>query len=181
VKPLAQIQRCAVGSWCKVGGEVTDSVLQAYSNKAHTGFLGHSYLGQWCNIGAGTTTSNLRNDYGPIKLYDASTGAFEPTGRQFLGLFMGDHAKIAINMMLNTGTVVGVCCNLFGSGFPPRYLPSFSWGDPSAGFQEYRLEKALQVAEAMMARRKQALTDEERALLTAIFETTRVERGQVAG
>lgn len=172
VKIAAQIEGCAIGPWSKVGGEVADSVFHSYSNKAHAGFLGHSYLGRWCNIAADSNTSNLKNDYGPVSLFNAATGAFESSQRQFLGLMMGDHSKCGINTMFNTGTVVGVFCNLYGAGYLPRYVPSFSWGGPIGGFNEYRLDKAFLAAERMMARRNKHLTDAERTLLTKIFEET---------
>lgn len=176
VKVQANIEGVALGPWCKVGGEVHDSVLHSLSNKAHVGFLGHAYLGRWCNIGAGTNNSDLKNDYGPVSLYNVALGDFEDSGQQFLGLFMGDHAKCGINMMLNTGTVVGTFCNVYGTGFPPRYLPAFSWGSPADGFTEYRLDKALCVAEAVMARRDASLTDAERALLKAVSDAARADR-----
>lgn len=174
VKIGARLECCAIGPWCKVGGEVHDAVMHSLSNKAHSGFLGHSYLGRWCNLGADTNVSNLKNDYGIISLYDPATGAFESTGRQFVGLFMGDHSKTAINTMFNTGTVVGTFCNLFGADFPPRYVPSFTWGRPGA-YAEYRFDKALQVAETVMARRNISCTDADRALLTHLFDRTRAE------
>ena len=158
-----------VGPFSKVGGEVSNSVIFGYSNKAHDGFMGNSVIGEWCNLGADTNTSNLKNDYGEVTVYDAVAGDFVPTGRQFVGLFMGDHAKCSINTMFNTGTVVGVFCNLFGSGFPPRHVPSFSWGG-AEGLVPYRIEKALRVAEAVMARRGVPLTEADRALLAAIAE-----------
>ena len=144
--------------------------MHSYSNKQHSGFLGHAYLGRWINLGADANTSDLRNDYSFPTLYSEADAAFVPTDRQFLGLFMGDHSKSSINTMFNTGTVVGVSCNIYGAGFPPRYLPSFSWGSPDGGFAAYRLDKALQVAEAVMARRGKTLSDAERAVLTAVFE-----------
>ncbi len=168
----ANLAACAFGPTCKVGGEVHDSILVGQTNKAHAGFMGHSYLGQWCNLGAGTITSNLRNDYQPVSLYNAALGAEESSGEQFLGLFMGDHSKAGITTMFNTGAVVGVCCNLYGSGFMPRYVPSFTWGCPEEGFQPHRLGKALQVAEAAMARRNQTLSPAERDLLTALSGET---------
>ncbi|MFQ5568125.1 MAG: putative sugar nucleotidyl transferase [Rhodothermales bacterium] len=177
IKVAANIEGSAIGERSKVGGEVHDSLVHSFSNKAHVGFLGHSYLGRWCNLGAGTNTSNLKNDYGPITLFDAATGAFDPTGRQFLGLFMGDHSKCGINATFNTGTVVGVFCNIYGAGLPPRTLPSFSWGSAATGFVEYRLDKALRVAETVMARRQKHLTDAERIALTALFEA-RKEAGR---
>lgn len=168
VRVHANIEGCAVGPGSKVGGEIHTSIIHSHTNKVHAGFLGHSYLGQWCNIGADANNSNLKNNYGEISLYNEALGEFENTGRQFVGLFMGDHSKCGINTMFNTGTVVGVSCNLFGAGFPPRYVPSFSWGSPAEGYTSYRLEKALEVAEAMMARRGIEISEAQRALLTAI-------------
>jgi UDP-N-acetylglucosamine diphosphorylase/glucosamine-1-phosphate N-acetyltransferase len=178
VKIGANLEGCAIGPWCKVGGEVHDTVMHSLSNKAHAGFLGHSYLGRWCNLGADTNVSNLKNDYGEIALYNPVTEAFESTGRQFVGCFMGDHSKTAINTMLNTGTLVGTFCNLFGSDFPPRVLPSFTWGAPGR-YSEYRLDKALHVAERVMARRDTPFTDADRALLTHVFEMTRDVRSAI--
>lgn len=175
VKIGANLEGCAIGPWCKVGGEVHDAVMHSLSNKAHAGFLGHAYLGRWCNLGADTNVSNLKNSYGPIDLYNVSSETFEPTGRQFLGLFMGDHSKTAINTTLNTGTVVGTFCNLFGTGYPPRYVPPFTWGQPG-DYTTYRLDKALHVAETVMARRDTPFTEADRALLTHLFEATRGER-----
>lgn len=169
VKATGRVEASAVGTASKVGGEVHESIVHSFSNKAHDGYLGNSYLGRWCNLGAGTTTSNLKNDYGEVTLWDAAAGDFAATGQQFAGLFMGDHSKSAIGTLFNTGTVVGVFCNLFGSGFPPRHVPSFAWGG-AEGFTPYRIEKALRVAETVMARRGVALTDADRALLTAIAE-----------
>ena len=154
----------------KVGGEVHESIFHAYSNKAHDGYRGDSYIGRWCNLGAGTNTSNLKNDYGEVSVFDAVAGDFLPSGRQFAGLFMADHSKCSINTMFNTGTVVGVFCNLFGSGFPPRHIPSFSWGEPDV---TYQFDKALRVAETVMARRGIVLTETDRALLSNVFERRR--------
>jgi UDP-N-acetylglucosamine diphosphorylase/glucosamine-1-phosphate N-acetyltransferase len=172
----ANVGSAAFGPWCKIGGEVHSTVVQGYTNKAHAGFLGHSVLGQWCNLGADTNNSNLKNDYGPVSAYDPAAGALVDTGRQFAGLFMGDHGKAGINTMFNTGTVVGTNCNVYGGGFPPRYVPPFSWGSPDVGFAPYRLGKALRVAETMMARRDVKLTDADRTLLTTLFEQTEDER-----
>lgn len=172
VKVSANIGTCAIGPWCKVGGEVHDTVMHSLSNKSHAGFLGHSYLGRWCNLGAHTNVSNLKNDYGEIALYNPVLEKFEPTGRQFVGCFMGDHSKTAINTMLNTGTLIGTFCNLFGADFPPRVLPSFTWGSPG-NYTGYRLDKALRVAETVMTRRDTSLTEADRALLTHVFEMTR--------
>ena len=176
VKPGAHLEASALGYYCKVGGEVEGTILQSLSNKAHSGFLGDSYLGRWCNLGAGTITSNLKNDYGEVSVWNGQTGAIEGSGRQFAGLFMGDHAKCGIGTCFNTGTVVDVFANLFDpQGFPPRYVPPFSWGRPRDGFSkdgfaDYRLAKALRVAKAVMARRDRTLTQAQRRLLKAIAE-----------
>jgi len=172
----ADIEGSAFGHWCKVGGEVHDTIIHSLSNKAHPGFLGHSYLGRWCNLGADTNNSNLKNDYGTVRAYAPAEDAFVSTGRQFAGLFIGDHSKCGINTMFNTGTVVGTCCNLFGGDFPPRYVPPFSWGSPGTGFATYRLDKALEVAETVMGRRERSLTPAGDALLSVLFERTRAER-----
>jgi UDP-N-acetylglucosamine diphosphorylase/glucosamine-1-phosphate N-acetyltransferase len=169
MKMAARVDGSAVGIHSKVGGEVHASIVHSYSSKAHDGYLGNAYLGRWCNLGADTNTSNLKNDYGHVTMYDPVAEDFVGTERQFLGLVMGDHSKCSINTMFNTGTVVGVFCNLFGAGFPPRHVPDFSWGG-AEGFADYRIDKALRVAEAVMARRDVPLTDADRALLTAIAE-----------
>jgi len=179
VKATARVDGSAIGYWSKVGGEVHGSVVHSLSSKAHDGYLGNSYLGRWCNLGADTNTSNLKNDYGEVSMYDPVAGDFVGTERQFLGLVMGDHAKCSINTMFNTGTVVGVFANLFGASFPPRFIPSFTWGGAD-GIVEYRLDKALRVAEAVMARRKTPLTDADRALLAAVFEGSRDAREAAA-
>jgi UDP-N-acetylglucosamine diphosphorylase/glucosamine-1-phosphate N-acetyltransferase len=176
VKVGADLEGAAFGYWCKVGGEVHDTIFQALSNKGHPGFLGHAYLGRWCNLGADTNTSNLKNDYGEVDAYAPADDAFVPTGRQFAGLFMGDHSKCGINTMFNTGTVLGTYCNVYGGDFPPRYLPPFSWGSPGTGFTTYRLSKALEVAEHVMGRRDTAFTDADDALLTALHDRTADER-----
>lgn len=160
-----------VGPYSKVGGEVNNSVLIGYSNKAHDGFLGNSVLGEWCNLGADTNNSNLKNTYDEVKLWNYPTERFLPTGQQFCGLFMGDHARCGINTMFNTGTVVGVCANIFGSGYPRNFVPSFVWGGP-AGYQSYRTEKAYVAIENMMARRNQTFSIEDRLILLRIYEDT---------
>jgi len=168
VKAGARVDGSAIGVGCNVGGEVHESIIHSYSNKAHDGYLGNSYIGRWCNLGAGTNTSNLKNDYGEVSVFDAVAGDFLPSGRQFAGLFMGDHSKCSINTMFNTGTVVGVFCNLFGSGFPPRHIPSFSWGAPEVAYQ---LDKVLRVAETVMARRGIDLAEADRAMLSLLAAT----------
>ena len=178
MKAAARVDGSAVGPRAKVAGEVHASVVVGLSNKAHDGYLGNSYLGRWCNLGAGTDTSNLRNDYGDVSLWDPVAQDFLPTGRRFLGLVMADHAKCAIGTRFNTGTLVGVACNWFGAGFPPRRLPSFSWGG-DGGLEGYRLDKAIRVAEAAMARRDRPLTEADRALLAAVFEASAGARAAV--
>ncbi len=160
-----------VGPYCKIGGEVNNSVLFAYSNKGHDGFMGNSVLGEWCNVGADTNTSNLKNDYSEVRLWDYETEGFTKTGLQFCGLMMGDHSKCGINTMFNTGTVVGVSANIFGSGFPRNFIPSFSWGG-SAGMTTYKTNKAFEVAKVVMARRDVDFSVDDIKILEHIFEGT---------
>jgi len=160
-----------VGPHCRVGGEVNNSVLFAYSNKGHDGFLGNSVLGEWCNLGADTNNSNLKNNYAEVRLWDYETEGFARTGLQFCGLMMGDHSKCGINTMFNTGTVVGVSANIFGSGFPRNFIPSFSWGG-SAGMTTYLTKKAFEVCEVVMSRRGEEFTETEANILEHIFEET---------
>ncbi len=163
------------GLHCKVGGEVNNSVIFGYSNKGHDGFLGNSVLGEWCNLGADTNTSNLKNNYGEVSVYNYSEEKMVPTGSQFCGLVMGDHSKSGINTMFNTGTVAGVSANVFGGGFPAKMIPSFSWGG-EAGFEEFRLEKAFEVADRMMSRRGIEFDEIEKEVLTAVFNATQHHR-----
>ena len=158
-----------LGPYCKVGGEVNNSVLFGFSSKGHEGFLGNSVLGEWCNLGADTNTSNLKNNYAEVKLWNYESDRFAKTGLQFCGLMMGDHSKCGINMMFNTGTVVGVSANIYGSGYPRNFIPSFSWGGPS-GLTTYQLKKVFQVAEAVMKRRDKVLSVNDQNILTAVFE-----------
>lgn len=164
-----------VGPHCRVGGEVSNSVLFSYSNKGHDGFLGNSVLGEWCNIGADSNNSNLKNNYEEVKLWSYETENFARTGLQFCGLMMGDHSKCGINTMFNTGTVVGVSTNIFGSGFPRNFVPSFSWGGAS-GFTTYLTSKAFQTAKIVMARRHVDFTDEDAKILEHVFEETKKYR-----
>jgi UDP-N-acetylglucosamine diphosphorylase/glucosamine-1-phosphate N-acetyltransferase len=159
----------SLGPYCKVGGEVSNSVVFGYSNKAHDGFLGNSVLGEWCNLGADTNTSNLKNNYDSPKLWNHVYNDFEKTGIQFCGLMMGDHSKSGINTMFNTGTVVDVCSNIFGAGFPSNYIPSFAWGG-GGNYEEYELPKALETAERVMARRNVTFTPMDKEILSHIFE-----------
>ncbi len=164
-----------VGPYSKVGGEVNNSILMGYSNKGHDGFLGNSVLGEWCNLGADTNNSNLKNNYVEVKLWDYDMGRFAKTGLQFCGLIMGDHSKTGINTMFNTGTVVGVNANVFGSGFPRNFVPSYSWGGAS-GFTTYKTNKAFEVAKVVMARRQVEFTEQDKAILTHVFEETKQYR-----
>ena len=160
-----------VGPHSKVGGEVNNSVIFGYSNKGHDGFLGNSVLGEWCNLGADTNNSNLKNNYAEVRLWDYETEGFARTGLQFCGLMMGDHSKCGINTMFNTGTVVGVSANIFGSGFPRNFVPSFSWGG-SGGFTTYKTDKAFEVAKVVMGRRNIEFSEMDAKILEHVFEQT---------
>ena len=160
-----------IGPHCKVGGEISNSVLFGFSNKGHDGFLGNSVLGEWCNLGADTNTSNLKNNYDQVKLWSYGKRGFVNTGQQFCGLMMGDHSKCGINTMFNTGTVVGVSANVFGDGYPRNFIPSFSWGG-TAGFIPYQLNKVFETAERVMSRRHIELTDIDKEILQHIFDST---------
>ncbi len=160
-----------VGPHSKVGGEVNNSVIFGYSNKGHDGFLGNSVLGEWCNLGADTNNSNLKNNYAEVRLWNYQTEGFARTGLQFCGLMMGDHSKCGINTMFNTGTVVGVSANIFGSGFPRNFVPSFSWGG-SGGFTTYKTDKAFEVAKVVMGRRNIEFSEMDAKILEHVFEET---------
>jgi len=161
-----------VGPHSRVGGEVNNSVLFAYSNKGHDGFLGNAVLGEWCNIGADSNNSNLKNNYESVKLWNYESERFENTGLQFCGLMMGDHSKCGINTMFNTGTVVGVAANIFGAGFPRNYIPNFTWGG-AQGTQAYLPKKAFETAKIVMSRRNIDFTDLDEDILTHIFNETK--------
>ena len=158
-----------IGPHCKVGGEVNNIVIFGYTNKGHDGFIGNSVIGEWCNIGADTNSSNLKNNYAIVKLWNYKVEKFVSTGLQFAGLIMGDHSKAAINTQFNTGTVVGVAANIFKSGFPPNLIDSFSWGGMK-GDEKFKLEKAYEVAELAMARRKVPFTELDQRILKEIYE-----------
>ena len=160
-----------IGPQCKVGGEVSNSVFFGYANKGHDGFLGNSVIGEWCNLGADTNNSNLKNNYAEVKLWSYETERFAKTGLQFCGLMMGDHSKTGINTMFNTGTVVGVSANIFGSNFPRNFIPSFSWGGHT-GFTTYQMRKVDEVATVVMKRRNLEYDEKEQKILTHIFEIT---------
>lgn len=164
-----------IGPYSKAGGEINNSVIFAYSNKGHDGFLGNSVLGEWCNLGADTNTSNLKNDYSEVKIWSYEQQKFVPTGLQFCGLMMGDHAKCAINTMFNTGTVVGVNANIFGSGFSRNVIGSFTWGGP-AGYKTYLPKKAFEVAREVMKRRNLSFSQVDEDILSHVFEITQNER-----
>ncbi|WP_438712495.1 GlmU family protein [Aquimarina muelleri] len=161
-----------IGPYSKAGGEINNSILFGCSNKGHEGYLGNSVLGEWCNLGADTNISNLKNNYAPVRLWSYETEGFAKTGLQFCGLMMGDHSKCGINTMFNTGTVVGVSANIFGTGFPRNFVPSYSWGG-SSGFTTYVTNKAFEVAKVVMSRRNIEFTDQEKRILEHIFEETK--------
>ncbi|HTN46694.1 MAG TPA: GlmU family protein [Flavipsychrobacter sp.] len=164
-----------IGENCKVGGEISNVVFFANSNKGHDGYLGNAVIGEWCNLGADTNCSNLKNNYDFIKIWDEHKNKSVQTGLQFCGLMMGDHSKCGINTMFNTGTVVGVSANIFGSGFPEKFVPSFCWGG-SEGMTTYDLHRALDTAKRMMARRNKTISEPEIAMYQYIFEHTKQQR-----
>ncbi len=158
-----------IGPFSKVGGEVNNVVIFGFTNKGHDGFIGNSVIGEWCNLGADTNSSNLKNNYSTVKLWSYCSNTMEDTGLQFCGLIMGDHSKSAINTQFNTGTVVGVAANIFKAGFPPNHIPSFSWGG-MAGDEKFRLDKAVEVAGKVMARRKVELTGADEAIFSYLHQ-----------
>ncbi len=164
-----------IGPHSKVGGELNTVIIHGYSNKGHDGFLGHSYIGEWCNLGASTNTSNLKNDYSEVKLWNYPSQRFLKTGLQFCGLIMGDHSKSGIQTMFNSGTVIGVGCNIHGSGYPRNFVPSFSNGG-THGFEEHPVRTVLNTAEKVMARRNVILTDTDKKIITSVFEQTKIYR-----
>jgi len=150
VKPFSYVISSVIGPVCKVSGEISHTVFSSYSNKQHSGFIGHSYVGEWVNIGAGTEVSNLKNTYGTVKVYSYAAGDVVDTGLQFAGTFIGDHAKVGINTTISTGTVIGIFANVTASDSPtPKFVPDFYW----TGGKRMRLDKALEVARRVMARR----------------------------
>jgi len=164
-----------IGPYSKVGGEISNVVFQGFSNKGHDGFLGNSVLGEWCNLGADTNASNLSNNYGKLKVWDYALDNYENSELQFCGLIMGDHSKAAINMAFNTATVVGVGANIFGAGFPKKFIPSYTWGGVNMN-RTFLLDKVYAMAEAMMARRGQELTTADKEILEHIYKKTEVYR-----
>ena len=166
-----------IGPFCKVGGEISNSVFFGYSAKAHDGFLGNSVIGEWCNLGADTNNSNLKNNYADVKIWNYELERFKNTGLQFCGLIMGDHSKTGINTMFNTGTVVGVGANIFGSGFPRNFIPSFSWGG-AAGFTNYKLQDFLEVAEKVFNRKECSFTSLDSDIINKVYIVTKRYRNQ---
>lgn len=170
VKMGAKIYKdTSIGPYCKVGGELSNVVMFGYSNKGHDGFLGNAVIGEWCNIGADTNNSNLKNNYSEVKLWSYVKNGFAKTGLQFCGLIMGDHSKCGINVMFNTGTVIGVSANIFGAGYQKNFIPSFSWGGPN-NYITYKLGKVLDVAKIVMQRRNIDLTESDEGILASVFE-----------
>lgn len=161
---------CTFGPFCKVGGEIDNSVLFGFSNKAHDGYLGNAVVGEWCNIGAGVNASNLKNDYSKIRLWNYHSHSFMRTTLQFCGPIIGDHTKIGVNCMLNTSTVLGVGVNLHGAGFPRVFVPSFSEGSPAAGFTNVSMKKFTDIAERVMSRRGMTVTDSDRRIFEKVYE-----------
>lgn len=160
-----------IGPYCKVGGEISNAVMQRYSNKAHDGYLGNAVIGEWCNLGAGAVASNLKNDYSKIRIWNYYKQSFMRTDLQFCGVVMGDHSKAGINTMFNTATVVGVGVNLHGSGFPRQFIPSFSAGSPEGGFDNVQIDKFMETAGKVMARRGLTLTDTDRHIFDTIYSS----------
>jgi UDP-N-acetylglucosamine diphosphorylase/glucosamine-1-phosphate N-acetyltransferase len=165
----------SIGPGCKVGGEVSACVFFGFSSKAHDGFLGCSVIGEWCNFGADSNTSNLKNNYENVKIWNYRRGGFVDTGLMFCGLMMADHTKCGINTMFNTGTVTGVSANIFGDGFPRNFIPSFAWGGAS-GFSTYQFEKAMLTAAKAMERRGLQLSNIDREIYKTVFENCASER-----
>lgn len=161
-----------IGPYAKVGGELDNVVIFGYSNKAHDGFIGHSVIGEWCNLGADTNASNLKNTYDEVRLYDIEKSTFVPTGQVFCGTIFGDHSKCGINVMFNTGTVVGISSNIYGAGYQRNFIPSFAWGGTNTGLKLYQLDKAIEVNERMMQRRGLVMSEEDKKILQHIFNQT---------
>lgn len=160
-----------IGPGCKVGGEVTNSIFFANSNKAHDGYIGNSVIGEWCNLGADTNSSNLKNNYSKVDIYNYTAKSSIDTEQQFLGLIMGDHSKCGINTMFNTGTVVGVCANIVGAGFPKKHIPSFSWSI-SEKIRPYDLDKAFETIHTVYARRNKVLSQREENILRHLYQNS---------
>jgi len=161
----------SLGPKCKIGGEVNNAVLSGFCSKGHEGYLGNAVIGEWCNLGADTNNSNLKNNYAEVKMWDYEKERFQKTGLQFCGLVMGDHSKSGINVMFNTGTVIGTFTNVYGSNFPRNFIPSFSWGGAS-GFTTYQMNKVKETAKLVMNRKNEDFTKEDEKILDHVFEIT---------
>jgi len=173
IHPLTLVEASTIGPMCRMGGEIRECVIQGYSNKQHSGFLGHSYLGEWVNLGAETTTSDLKNNYGPVRV--PIDGRPVDSGERFVGSYVADHTKSAIGSRFSTGSVFGVSCLLYARGFLPKYVPSFTWlGGENA--ETYALDRAIETARTVMARRNVDLTPAREALLRHVYESTTEER-----
>ena len=164
-----------LGPKCKIGGEVNNAILSGYCSKGHEGYLGNAVIGEWCNIGADTNNSNLKNNYAEVKMWEYDKERFVKTGLQFCGLIMGDHSKCGINTMFNTGTIIGISANIYGSNFPRNFIPSFSWGG-AAGFKTYNIDKAIETAELVIKRKNEDFTEKDQAILDYVFEITKKYR-----
>jgi len=164
-----------LGPKSKIGGEVNNVILSGYCSKGHEGYLGNAVIGEWCNIGADTNNSNLKNNYAEVKMWEYEEERFVKTGLQFCGLIMGDHSKCAINTMFNTGTVIGVSTNIYGSNFPRNFIPSFSWGG-AAGFKTYNIDKAKETADLVMTRKNEDFTEQDQKILDHVFELSKKYR-----
>jgi UDP-N-acetylglucosamine diphosphorylase/glucosamine-1-phosphate N-acetyltransferase len=160
---------CTIGPYSKVGGEVNNTVFFGYSNKGHDGYIGNSVVGEWCNLAAATNVSNMKNNHSEVSVYNMSSSSYEKTGKTFCGVFFGDYSRCGIGTTLNTGTVVGIGANLFDTGFPAKYIPSYSWGSPQE-LKPYRKEEWFQMAEQTKKLKKQTLTAADRVLLEAVWE-----------
>lgn len=167
--------KATIGPYCRVGGEINNSVIMGYSSKGHEGYLGNSVIGEWCNMGADSNNSNLKNNYAEVKLWNYDSAAMRNTGLQFCGLIMADHSKCGINTMFNTGTVAGVSANIFGSGFPANFIPDFSWGGQQK-MEEYRIDKAMETIERVYARRNRIFDEAEKQILRKVFDLTKQYR-----
>ena len=165
-------ESCSIGPFCKIGGEVSNSVFFGYSSKSHDGFIGNSVIGEWCNLGADTNNSNLKNNYSNVKLWNYEFQSFIDTGLQFCGMIMGDHSKTGINTMINTGSVIGVGVNLFGPGFTRNFVPSFSW-ESSNGFTEHKFNMFKETSIRVMKRRNKCFDENQSNLYETVFDMTK--------
>jgi UDP-N-acetylglucosamine diphosphorylase/glucosamine-1-phosphate N-acetyltransferase len=161
----------SIGSHCRVGGEVKNAIFHPYSNKAHGGYIGNAIVGEWCNWGAHTNCSNLKNNYSEVKIATFPDGKMKATGSQFVGVMMGDHTKTAINTSINTGSVFGVMCTIATDGFPPKFLPNFSWLYNGV-IEKYHVDKAVETIRHIMSRRNVVLSNAEISLYKTIFENS---------